>query len=243
MSSKKIDYRKIWEDANGTIPKDENGISYEIHHVDGNRSNNDLSNLKCVSIQEHYNIHFEQSDFYACASILKRLSLSEQERKLLSDKIGEANKTRVWSTNSRQKLSKAIKGTINVKDSRTGTIIGRVSKEHEKVKNGEWVHTSKGIKRPDHSSYMKQRGFGKTKTSSQIKKHRESWLATTGGTIRAEEWVILYTKSNKEITIKNLKKFCRENQLPYGKIRKGEEINGVLLRGKLSDQAQDKTCH
>ena len=41
-------YRKIWESYYGPIPKDENGISYEIHHIDGNRDNNDINNLKLV---------------------------------------------------------------------------------------------------------------------------------------------------------------------------------------------------
>lgn len=53
-------YRKIWEDNFGPIPKDENGRSYEIHHKDGNTENNDLSNLMCVSIKEHYDIHYKQ---------------------------------------------------------------------------------------------------------------------------------------------------------------------------------------
>ena len=50
-------YRKIWIEHNGPIPIDENGRSYEIHHIDGNHSNNHIDNLKCVSIQEHYDMH------------------------------------------------------------------------------------------------------------------------------------------------------------------------------------------
>lgn len=50
-------YRKIYESHYGPIPIDETGRTYEIHHIDGNSENNDISNLKCVSIQEHYNIH------------------------------------------------------------------------------------------------------------------------------------------------------------------------------------------
>jgi len=51
-------YRKIYEQYYGPIPRDEQGRSYEIHHIDGNHSNNDPTNLKCVSIQEHYDIHY-----------------------------------------------------------------------------------------------------------------------------------------------------------------------------------------
>ena len=54
-------YRKIYESHFGPIPKDDQERSYEIHHIDGNRKNNDPSNLQCLTIQEHYNIHFNQS--------------------------------------------------------------------------------------------------------------------------------------------------------------------------------------
>ena len=58
-----MNYRKIWERVNGPIPKDEHGISYDIHHIDGNRSNNSIENLKCVSVQEHFDIHHKQGDW------------------------------------------------------------------------------------------------------------------------------------------------------------------------------------
>lgn len=72
-------YRKIWEEAYGPIPKDELGRSYEIHHIDGNHANNDLSNLVCVSIEEHINIHLKQGDLGAVQLITKRLNLPYEE--------------------------------------------------------------------------------------------------------------------------------------------------------------------
>lgn len=33
-------YRRLYEQAHGPIPKDKQGRSYEIHHIDGNRKNN-----------------------------------------------------------------------------------------------------------------------------------------------------------------------------------------------------------
>jgi hypothetical protein len=68
-------YRKIWEQNFGNIPKDEFGRTYEIHHLDGNNNNNDINNLLCVSIKEHYNIHYEKGDFGACVMIAKRMNL------------------------------------------------------------------------------------------------------------------------------------------------------------------------
>lgn len=45
------DYRKIYENHSGSIPK-----GYEIHHIDGNHSNNIPSNLMAVTAEEHYNL-------------------------------------------------------------------------------------------------------------------------------------------------------------------------------------------
>ena len=54
------DYRKIFMKTYGSIPKDKDGRSYEIHHIDGNNSNNSPENLKAVSIEEHYYIHLDR---------------------------------------------------------------------------------------------------------------------------------------------------------------------------------------
>jgi hypothetical protein len=75
-------YRKIWIKHNGPIPIDEYGRPYEIHHIDGNRKNNNISNLICVSIQEHYNIHLSQGDYGACRAIVNRMN---KDPKLLSE--------------------------------------------------------------------------------------------------------------------------------------------------------------
>lgn len=72
-------YRKIWENAHGEIPKDRLGRPYEIHHIDGNRKNNDLSNLMCVSIEEHYQIHLNQGDYHAACMIAERLDIPKEE--------------------------------------------------------------------------------------------------------------------------------------------------------------------
>ena len=76
-------YRKLFENTYGQIPKDEFGRSYEIHHIDRNRKNNDISNLACVSIEEHYKIHLSQGDYDAASMIAERLKLSKEELDLL----------------------------------------------------------------------------------------------------------------------------------------------------------------
>jgi hypothetical protein len=73
------DYRKIYESHHGTIPRDADGRSYHIHHIDGDRENNVIENLQCVSIQEHYDIHYSQGDWGACHRLAVILKLSPAE--------------------------------------------------------------------------------------------------------------------------------------------------------------------
>lgn len=41
-------HRHVWEEANGPIPE-----GWEVHHVDGDRFNNELSNLVAMSPEDH----------------------------------------------------------------------------------------------------------------------------------------------------------------------------------------------
>jgi hypothetical protein len=45
-------HQAIWIYYNGPIPK-----GYEIHHIDFNKENNDISNLACITSEEHHKIH------------------------------------------------------------------------------------------------------------------------------------------------------------------------------------------
>jgi hypothetical protein len=67
-------HRKIYEQHFGPIPKDQDGRTYDVHHIDGNHFNNDPANLKAVSIEEHYQIHFSQGDWAACQAMAIRMS-------------------------------------------------------------------------------------------------------------------------------------------------------------------------
>lgn len=71
-------YRKAWETKFGPIPRDSEGFSYEIHHIDGNHSNNHIDNLKLVTIKEHLDIHLKQEDWFAAALIAKRIGLGPE---------------------------------------------------------------------------------------------------------------------------------------------------------------------
>jgi hypothetical protein len=75
----KVNYRKIWKEHYGNIPKDENGISYHIHHIDGNPENNEINNLKAISADEHARIH--ENDFILWASVGHKFWTTEGKEK------------------------------------------------------------------------------------------------------------------------------------------------------------------
>jgi UDP-N-acetylmuramoylalanine-D-glutamate ligase len=75
----KVNYRKIYEHHYGPIPIDNNGRSFEIHHIDGNHTNNNPENLIALTIQEHYDIHYNKKDYYAAKLIAQRMKKSPEE--------------------------------------------------------------------------------------------------------------------------------------------------------------------
>jgi hypothetical protein len=113
-------YRRVWERQHGPIPP-----GYHIHHVDGDRKNNDVSNLACVSPDEHYDIHFRQGDLSACY-------------------ILNANRKR-WDPEKTSQLSKAVQrrrldeGTHNFLDPEQHRATGDNNRrlQNAKVAKGE----------------------------------------------------------------------------------------------------------
>lgn len=118
-------YRKIYEQYYGPIPKDEQGRSYDIHHINGDRKDNDPSNLIALSIQEHYDLHYSQGDFGACLLLSRRIKMTPQDLSELSKKVqtervkkgthhflGESNPSKISSKNGNHPLS-GDKGSIH----------------------------------------------------------------------------------------------------------------------------------
>ena len=79
-------HRKIYEAHYGTIPRELNGRSYEIHHIDGDPTNNDPSNLIALTLKEHYEIHCSQEDWGAAWLLAKKLKLSPEELSIVAKK-------------------------------------------------------------------------------------------------------------------------------------------------------------
>lgn len=79
-------YRKIYERHHGVIPKDDQGRTYEIHHIDGNDTNNLPENLVALSINDHYELHYQQKDWVACLAMSHRMKLSPEEKSNIARK-------------------------------------------------------------------------------------------------------------------------------------------------------------
>lgn len=106
-------YRKIYENHIGPIPIDVDGKSYDIHHIDGNHKNNNPSNLKAVTIREHYEIHHLQGDYGACYFItVQRLTATSEEiSKKASENAKQSNVKRwqdpIWAARTSANISKS----------------------------------------------------------------------------------------------------------------------------------------
>lgn len=120
-----MNYRKLWIKVNGPIPVDEQGRSFEIHHIDGNRKNNSIENLQCLSIEDHYKLHYEKRDFLAAKLISERLgnplknipdwNLSEEGRQRIREsKLGDKNPMR--NPEVSKKVAEALKGRKKSKE-------------------------------------------------------------------------------------------------------------------------------
>jgi len=201
-------YRKIWEQYYGTITKDKSGRSLEIHHINGNHNDNRITNLKLVTIKEHYNIHYKQGDYAACHFIAKRMAKTPEE---LSKIISNLNKKRV--------------GKLNPFYGKTHTPeVKKIISEKNKGKN----HPNFGKKRPEVGKRISLSLKGKTKSKEHCKNLS---LALTGNVSKQYKWNIL--QDQKIITVINLKKFCRENNiLPFSTFNFGKEINGFKKLGR-----------
>ena len=115
-----MSYRKIWEKVNGKIPIDKNGKSYEIHHIDGNRKNNKINNLICITIDEHYKIHFDNRQIHSANLIANRMNKPLLTGHHCTDevkqKISNTKKGKLKTDAHRQKMSEAKKGKIFTKE-------------------------------------------------------------------------------------------------------------------------------
>jgi hypothetical protein len=129
-------YRKIYESFYGKIPIDDKGRPYEIHHIDGNHNNNSIENLKCVSIEEHYLIHYLQKDFVSANLIAQRINSKDLTIKGYKRPLSEKTK---------EKLRKPKSNTENYKKPKSESHINSIRLARLGTKRGEETKRKQSI--------------------------------------------------------------------------------------------------
>ncbi|GEM_PF-5726261 len=134
-------YRKLWEKLNNKkIPK-----NYHIHHLDNDKTNNDIKNLVCVSPKEHFEIHREnyekygnKRDYFSMTYLQRyldeKIDFSQWKRPPISEKhrqaIIKANKGRTHP-NYLLKHSEETKKKMSETRSKNGTWNAKKCKDKE----------------------------------------------------------------------------------------------------------------
>ena len=139
-------YRRIYENTYGPIPKDQFGRTYEIHHRDGNRRNNDPTNLVALSMQEHYDVHLAQHDWASCLRLSERMKVPAAE---VSRLASLSNQKRV-ANGTCPFLGGEVQRKLNQRRLTDGThhFLGNKNPSIQRVLQG----THHLLKRPDGSS-------------------------------------------------------------------------------------------
>lgn len=68
-------HRYVWEQTHGKIPK-----GYHIHHIDGDKSNNDISNLMMLTPTEHLSYHGNKRANENYETMVKNLDLNARPK-------------------------------------------------------------------------------------------------------------------------------------------------------------------
>jgi hypothetical protein len=122
-----MNYRKLWESIHGIIPKDSSGRTFDIHHIDGNRKNNSIDNLICLSLEDHYKIHLKQFEETKSEKEFRSLIF-------LSSRINKSvNNLTGWTVS--QETKDKIRNTLKGKK-RPDEV---VKKFQEKLKGYKWT--------------------------------------------------------------------------------------------------------
>lgn len=97
-------YRRLWETLNGKKIPD----GYHIHHLDNDKTNNDIKNLLCLSPQEHFEIH--RKNFETTGNKRDYFSMTYLQRYLTEKQDFSKYKRPPISEKHRQAIIKAHKG-------------------------------------------------------------------------------------------------------------------------------------
>jgi len=157
-NNNKLIHRLIYEEYVEEIPE-----NHVIHHIDGDKTNNNIKNLQCMSKEFHswYHTHGENNPNYGKipwnkgygdyikgdkngrfgrpVSLETRLKISKANKgKLLGRKFSEEHK---------QKISKAVSGEKNHNYGKKISKISRLKQSNSKIGRGLFGFTSNSLKK------------------------------------------------------------------------------------------------
>ena len=147
------EYRRIYKEHYGPIPVDEFGCSYDIHHIDGDYTNNHPFNLVALSRQEHYEVHYNQGDYFAAWLIAQDIGKTAQElselSKLHAKKLVASGKHNLLKRSDGTSVAsdRVASGTHHLLG---GAIQRRVNRERIAAGTHNCTNTGKDAPRYDH---------------------------------------------------------------------------------------------
>ena len=163
-------YHKIWNENNpdNMIKPGDGNV---IHHVDGNYGNNDIYNLKKMTLSNHVKLHRAKQIGNKAPMYGKKFTIEHKE-KLSKAKIGNKNSMygKKHSKETKRKMSESqkgkkvsIEGRINISNSKKGILHPMYRKHHTESAKRK---ISEKLKNKEVSNYTKE------KISNALK---ESW--------------------------------------------------------------------
>lgn len=141
-------YQKAWQDYNNEIIPE----GYHIHHLDGNRKNNDPENLICVSPELHYEIHYALWERYGrkkdlAAAIFLKKEIDNPKKLPSPNKGKKLSESQIKAMSERMKGKPAWnKGKSHSKEWRKNLSIANTGKKWTNEQKQKFIKSRTGAK-------------------------------------------------------------------------------------------------
>jgi len=155
MSKRYANYRKIYQEYYGCSDEDMRGM--DVHHIDGNRKNNNPENLLLVTPEEHAQIH--NNDFIMWARDGAKKGNRAYIERLRNE--GPTEKEKIHWENLRNKLKSNPLHKGHKHRDETRKIISQKKKELLETKSNHpmWGRTTYEVISPDGKTFIVSGGW------------------------------------------------------------------------------------
>ena len=224
----KVDYRRIWKEHHGTIPKDEFGINYHIHHIDGDPFNNDISNLQALSAEEHSKVHAHE--FVKWASLAHKFwteggKIRRIEAGIKSGNTNYENKVGIFDPSSRKDIDELnSKSWRIISPSRDIDIII--------LSLNKWCHENNISRSAMNCAYLNSRPYDDYYLL-QIDKDTDVATKYIPRTHKNSKTHLIIDEIGKSFEVNNLAKWCRDNSIDREGLKSASYRGGFYKGFKL----------